>query len=276
MIDIGIFRCPVCERDLTSNNKSLVCENGHCFDISSSGYVNLLPVQKMNSKVPGDSREMVSSRRKFLSKNYYKPLRDELCGIIKKYSRGNDIIFDSGSGEGYYTKGFADAAEDFGGKVFGADISKIAVEKASKSVKNASFAVASAYCLPIADNSVDFLTDIFSPLALSEFKRVIKNGGYFIYVVPAEKHLFKMKSVLYENPYENGVSKPDYDGFAYIESRKITFEIFLDNNDDIMSLFNMTPYLWRTPKDGILRLSKQNELSDSAEFYIHLLKKTSN
>ena len=39
---------------------------GHSFDVARQGYVHLLPVNKMHAKLPGDSREMVESRRRFL------------------------------------------------------------------------------------------------------------------------------------------------------------------------------------------------------------------
>lgn len=274
MNDIEIFRCPLCKADLKKTDKSIFCENGHCFDISAAGYVNLLPVQKRNSKIPGDSKEMVTSRRNFLSKGYYTPLMKSVCEAAKEYLPGNGKILDCGCGEGYYTENIALSVKEKNGSVFGTDISKIAIEKAAKSARDASFAVAGSYDLPIKDSAVDILTDIFSPLALSEFKRVIRRGGIFLYTVPAEKHLINMKTVLYQNPYENKFSQPEYGGFSYIDSIKISFDIFLETKEDIMSLFKMTPYLWRTPKEGIRKLEEEERLEDRAEFYVHLLKKT--
>lgn len=263
----NIFRCPVCKADLSEDQRSLVCENGHRFDISASGYVNLLPVQKKNSKVPGDSKEMVASRRNFLSKGYYEPLRDAVKREISKIGKG--VVFDCGCGEGYYTGGIAEISE----ATFGIDISKTAVEKAAKKYKNAFFAVASAYDLPVKSESVDTVCDIFAPLSAEEFKRILVPNGYFLYVVPAEKHLMKMKEILYETPYENAFSEAEYDGFTYIKNEKVSFPIEVCGNEDIMSLFTMTPYSWRTPKEGINRLMQTEKLCDTAEFYIHILKK---
>lgn len=273
MNNTDIFICPICKTPFSQEEKSFLCKKGHCFDISSSGYINLLPVHKMHSKIPGDTKEMVLSRKNFLSKGYYAPLKNEICKTIEKYAENEYVIFDCGCGEGYYTEQIQNTAEKFNGKVYGADISKTAAEKAAKRSKETSIAVASAYDLPIKNESIDFLTDIFSPLALNEFRRILKSGGYFLYVVPAEKHLFKMKSILYENPYENIYSKPEYIGFEYIEIKKVSFKIYLKNNEDILSLFNMTPYFWRTPKEGVEKLKKETELYDIAEFYIHLMKK---
>jgi len=49
----------------------------HSFDIASQGYANLLPVQHKRSRDPGDSKEMVAARRRFLTAGFYSrlPLR---------------------------------------------------------------------------------------------------------------------------------------------------------------------------------------------------------
>ena len=37
----GVFRCPLCMAPLALSGQSLLCANGHCFDVSAKGYVNL-------------------------------------------------------------------------------------------------------------------------------------------------------------------------------------------------------------------------------------------
>ena len=60
-----LFCCPLCGGALTRQEHRAVCPQGHSFDVARQGYVHLLPVNKMHSKLPGDSREMVESRRRF-------------------------------------------------------------------------------------------------------------------------------------------------------------------------------------------------------------------
>lgn len=60
--------CPKCGEQLTDDGRSLVCPNRHCYDKAKSGYVNLLPANQMRSKLPGDNKLMVQSRRNFLDK----------------------------------------------------------------------------------------------------------------------------------------------------------------------------------------------------------------
>ena len=73
------FCCPVCGRKLEESAGSLRCKKGHCFDRARSGYVNLLLANRMHAKLPGDNREMVAARSRFLEGGYYAPLQNALC-----------------------------------------------------------------------------------------------------------------------------------------------------------------------------------------------------
>ena len=77
----------------------------------------------------------------------------------------------------------------------GIDISKFILRLAAKREKRVEFAVASSYHLPVADASIDLLLNCFSPLALDEFRRVLRPGGAFLYVVPSAMHLWEIKKV---------------------------------------------------------------------------------
>ena len=77
-----MFICPICKSKLNIVGKAYSCENNHSFDIAKQGYVNLLPVNKKHSDNPGDSKEMVLSRREFLEGGYYDCFTDKLCEII--------------------------------------------------------------------------------------------------------------------------------------------------------------------------------------------------
>lgn len=61
------LKCPVCQQALISQTTYYRCCNGHLFDISKEGYVNLL--RKQGHKEYGDSSAMIDARFNFLKKN---------------------------------------------------------------------------------------------------------------------------------------------------------------------------------------------------------------
>ena len=269
------FNCPICSEKLILKEKSYVCRNRHSFDLSAKGYVNLLPANKKHSAAPGDDKLMVNARNNFLSLGYYEHLKNALEQLCDKYSDKETAVLDCGCGEGYYTQGIYEHLVKQGKKVEiqGIDISKDAVAIAAKRLKEGQFAVASSFHLPIPDKCINILVNCFSPLCVKEFKRVLKKGGVFFYVVPAPKHLWQLKETLYEKPYENPLKEEEYEGFKLIETVKAEKEIFIDNNADINNLFKMTPYVYRSPKEAQEVLLKAENLTVNAHFIIYVYKK---
>lgn len=269
----SLFSCPLCAAPLERTDTGLLCPNRHSFDRSAAGYVHLLPPNRKHSQNPGDDKEMVAARSAFLDKGYYAPLREAICEMaldcLKEES--DPVLVDSGCGEGYYTAGLYEALVEAGKhpEVAGVDISKFALRRAAKRLKQGEFAVASAYRLPIPDHSAHLLLDVFSPLAGEEFARVLRQGGHFLYAVPSARHLWEMKEVLYEKPYENPVKREDYTSFAWESVREVRYEAELECGQDIMALFHMTPYAWKTPRAGVERLSELERLKVHIGFDLH-------
>jgi 23S rRNA (guanine745-N1)-methyltransferase len=264
-----VFCCPVCGAPLTREARALRCPAGHSYDLAKEGYVNLLPVNHRHSASPGDDREMVAARTRFLDGGWYAPLRERLCGLAEQVCGADPVLLDAGCGEGYYTAALCAALRHHGGRTAGVDLSKAAARKAAKRCADAEIAVSSVYRLPVRDASVDLLVNCFSPLAAEEFARVLKPGGHFLYVVPGPKHLWELKSVLYDAPYENEEKREDYPGFRLTGVEPVETSFTLYDAESIQALFHMTPYTWKTPKHGAERLAQRSELTVTAQFRIH-------
>lgn len=256
---MDILICPVCHEKLGISGKNYICPSGHSFDISKSGYVNLMLSKHAGKSVHGDNKFMVQARRDFLDKGFYAPLRDALC---EKITGG--VILDAGCGEGYYTSGIKNALPD--AEIYGIDISKIAVDFAVKRNKNITFAVASVFHIPVADNSCDSLVTVFSPYCSGEFQRVLKKGGTMFMAIPAENHLWELKKAVYDTPYKNEVKPYELEGFSFECKKRITYKLRLNCPQDIQSLFSMTPYYYRTGKIQHERLSLLERLCVTADF----------
>ena len=272
---MSLFICPICSAPLTRDQAAYRCKNGHSYDIAKEGHTHLLPVNRKNSKTPGDDKGMASARQAFLSKDYYAPLKNELCKLAVSLTPTIPAVLDTGCGEGYYTAAIYRALCNAGKtpRMAGTDISKFILRLAAKREKSIEFAVASSYHLPIGYDSIDLLLNCFSPLALDEFSRVLHRGGHFLYVVPSEKHLWELKQVLYDDPYPNEVKETPYDGFRYVDIHHVESAIRLTSQEDIHALFQMTPYYWKTPRSGTERLAQLTELDTRISFDIHVFEK---
>ena len=267
------FICPICSQSLNIlEGGTALCQKGHSFDRAKEGYYNLLI--RNAGGVHGDNKEMIEARRAFLNTGAYKPLCDAVASLALKYTDGG-ILLDSGCGEGYYTDAICRAVEkdcrDV--RVLGFDISKDAVRRAAKRNSSLSLAVASAYDIPIADSSVSTVINVFSPLAIAETHRVLKPSGIFIMAIPDKRHLFELKAEIYDTPYENEVKDTVLEGFSLVSEQRISYDMHFEDKESVRSLFMMTPYAYRTSKEGRERILSLSSLTTKAQFIIFTYKK---
>ena len=270
---MSFFICPKCRSDLEKRDNSFYCQNGHCFDVAKSGYVNLLMNNRSSEKPRGDDKQMVQARKRFLDGGYYDKLIEKLCLICNNLSNEDSIILDAGCGEGKYTQSIFYATRQNNVKVYGVDISKTAVDAAKKRCKDIEYAVAGIDNMPVKDESVDVLLNIFAPDSESEFSRVLKKNGYFIKVIPLEDHLIELKNVLYDNVVKTEVKKTKFDSFDTVGFEEIKYGFSLENNESIHDLFTMTPYYYKTSQKDRQKLENTDRLQISACFGIIIYKK---
>ena len=77
--------CPLDGCPLAPSEKTWRCENGHSFDVARQGYVHLLPVQKKRSLDPGDSKEMVAARQRFLNAGFYTKIAEAVSNQVLQW-----------------------------------------------------------------------------------------------------------------------------------------------------------------------------------------------
>ena len=271
---MSLFCCPLCAAPLEQRTRTYTCPRGHSFDRAREGYVHLLPANRKHAREPGDDKAMAAARSRFLEGGWYAPLREALCRLALTKAPASPVLLDAGCGEGYYTQGVAETLRASGGalRAAGVDLSRPSLRRAARRAPEVEFAAASVYHLPVADASVDLLLDCFSPLALEEFRRVLRPGGVFLYVVPGARHLWELKEVLYDRPYLNREEEVPYPGFRYVEVVPVEGRMDLDRAA-LGDLFAMTPYRWKTPRAGAARLEALEGLGVTAAFRVHVFRR---
>ncbi len=267
------FVCPKCGGKLNILDNRAACGSGHSYDRARGGYYNLL--LGSSGGVHGDNKEMVLARRAFLGGGFYAPLARWLSCLTLEYTPAGGAILDAGAGEGYYTDFIERAIYERDGKsdVSAFDISKDAVREIGKKNRRISLAVAGSYHMPLADESVDTLINTFSPLALDDTRRVLRSGGHFIMAIPGEMHLYDLKSVIYDTPYKNEVADTAIDGFELVMDDPLSYKFRLTGQEEIKSLFMMTPYAYRTKQSDREKVAALNSLECTADFRIFVYKK---
>ncbi len=281
-----LLTCPVCHKPLEFGEKKARCEAGHMFDLAREGYVNLLRSSKAGDTM-GDPKQQARSRRDFLDKGYYQPLRDKLVELVGELAgapagplgctsrapqdapggqapRGDLPLLDICCGEGYYTSALGSVP---GVSAYGFDLAKEMVRLAAKRGR-ATYFVANLKAIPVPDASVAVATHLFAPFNETEFARILRPGGALLTVIPGERHLFGLKQALYDTPYLNDEKLPACSSLELVGTTKVAADITLTCPDDIEAVFQMTPYYYRTSARDKGKLAGLQTLDTPIEFVI--------
>lgn len=82
--------CPVCHEPLVDDERGAVCAGGHRFDRAREGYLYLLRSSKSGDSM-GDPKSQARSRRDFLNRGYYAPLRDAMVELVRAGGRARGV-----------------------------------------------------------------------------------------------------------------------------------------------------------------------------------------
>lgn len=191
-----LFTCPLCQEGLQLQERSLVCRNRHNFDLAKQGYVNLAPNAKVSQHY---QKESFQARQLVLEAGLYDHILAGLDQMVTQLQPAS--ILDVACGEGFYSRQLESRSA---GNYYAFDLSKDSILLASKadSRQQVKWFVADLAKIPLADQSLDAILDIFSPANYQEFKRLLKPTGSLLKVIPGSQHLIEIRKILGKEAYQ--------------------------------------------------------------------------
>ncbi len=239
----------------------LGCNYGHNFDVARQGYVNLLPVQDKRSKNPGDTKEMIACRRRFLDTGAYEAISNRLNEIVLETLAAQHCgpinILDAGCGEGYYLERFFESVSAIEGpescSLVGMDISKPAIIAATKrNKKDLTWVVGTNRNPPLLQDSIDYIFSMFGFPAYEAFKAILRSDGRILLVESGSEHLIELRSLVYEYVRKKGppsIVAAEKHGFHLVDEQTLTTKTGPLSNAQIWDLLAMTPHFCRIKQE---------------------------
>ena len=283
----AILQCPVCRNPLLLSADGYQCSKMHTFDAAREGYVNVLLSHQKHSKEPGDSPDMMRSRRRFLDLGFYDRVSDGINEAVAGNLSGDPSrrafnILDAGCGEGFYLKRLKDSLARARAKAlpidyYGVDISKYAVRQAAKRDKMMDWFVASIADLPFLPASLDIVLNIFSPVNFPEFARTLRDTGKLLIISPGPRHLNGLREIIYPMVREHAPSATLEQAkglFSLTAEVRINYRIELNRGEVVRDLLAMTPYFWNIDLKTKSKVEALDRLDLDVDVEIRIFKRT--
>jgi 23S rRNA (guanine745-N1)-methyltransferase len=275
-----VLSCPVCGAELTIGATAATCPKRHAFDRARSGYLNLLLSNKKQSAEPGDSPEMLRSRRAFLQGGHYDQMAAAANAAVAEILLGRSEVHvaDLGCGEGFFLarlKHALAAATSPAPTCYGVDVSRPGITMATAYDRGIHWIVASLHRSPFRPQSLDVVLSMFAPIDAADVRRVLREDGALVTVTPGPDHLDALRVIIYTSvkPHPQAPALMAGDTlFDQTASTRVRYPIVLESPAQIMNLLAMTPYYWHINRATRAHVEALSRLELTVDAYVSVFR----
>ena len=249
------------------------CANKHSFDRARGGYLNLLLSNKKQSAEPGDSPDMMRSRRAFLQGGFYDAMAAAANATVVEilHDRADAQVADLGCGEGFFTARLQHALAASPHTCYGVDISRPGIKMATTYDREIVWVVASLHRSPFLPRSLDAVLSIFAPIDAADVRRVVRDDGALVTVTPGPDHLDALRAIIYSSVKPHPETPALMAGDTLFErttATRVRYPIVIDSTAQIVNLLSMTPYYWHINRATRTRIEALSRLEITVDAYV--------
>lgn len=237
--------CPLCRGVLQPLEKSYRCAQNHSFDRAKEGYLSLLH-GRQKGEGRGDSKAMILARDRVHRAGVFDSLVSALAAL--SFETPPRSMLELGCGEGFL---LGHMVRSHGiSTSYGLDLSVDAVKLAARTLQQSLILRADLLNpLPFADGSLDLVQSIFAPRPLAEIKRVLRPGGYALFVHPQADHWQELRAFLPLAKIGEEKLPPELEGFAPAAASHVCTKLVL-SHAVLVDLVEMSPSIHRLTREG--------------------------
>lgn len=265
------LRCTVrkCTNTLARCENGLQCKSGHHFDRAKEGYWNLTQPQDKKSQNPGDHRDAVLARHRWLERGHATGLVNAIKHWVPDYSPQMRIL-DLGCGDGTFGPALF---PEFATSYCGIDLSKPAIKLAAKRWPEATWVLANAdRGLPVVDSTVDCVMSLFGRRPVTEIHRVLSPQGLCIAAVPGEEDLIELREQVQKegkrrSRVEAIIEEMEFNGLKCVEQGTWQTQVEI-GPDEIADALAMTYRAVRHSEQSLVASIKATQVTLAADLML--------
>jgi 23S rRNA (guanine745-N1)-methyltransferase len=176
---------------LERKDRAYACARRHAYDLSKSGYLNLLQPTDRRSPAAGDARDAIVARARLLAQGVGASILTDIATRVASVANAHSVVADLGSGAGELLGTVYDRAAVAG---IGLDLSAAAAEHAARRYPHLTWVVANVdRGIPLLDRSADVVVSLNGRRNVADCARVLAGDGRLIVGLPAPDDLIELR-----------------------------------------------------------------------------------